>query len=200
MPTMTATVLLLDARWPDMIPLNLAGQIRGRVEFSPEVPVSVRWALDVADGDGHWIITTDPKFAERVLDDDHVLVKVPSLDDPVAEAVRTMHEARRRGEWEQEMTHESLLPYLREEAEEVAEAIRTNAPDAELQKELSDLLLQVLFHAEIADERGAFGFGDVAGAFVAKMRVRAPYLFDGSDGLVDKATQDRLWAEGKASE
>lgn len=197
---MTATVLLLDVRWPDMIPLHLAGQIRGRVEFSPEVPVSVRWALDVADGDEHWIITTDPKFAERVLDDDHVLVKVPSLDDPVAEAVRTMHEARRRGEWEQEMTHESLLPYLEEEAEEVAEAIRTNAPDAELQKELSDLLLQVLFHAEIADERGAFGFGDVAGAFVAKMRVRAPYLFDGSDGLVDKATQDRLWAEGKASE
>lgn len=197
---MTATVLLLDARWPDMIPLHLAGQIRGRVEFSPEVPVSVRWALDVADGDGYWIITTDPKFAERLLDDDHVLVKVPSLDDPVAEAVRTMHEARRRGEWEQEMTHESLLPYLEEEAEEVAEAIRTNAPDAELQKELSDLLLQVLFHAEIADERGAFGFGDVAGAFVAKMRSRAPYLFDGSDGLVDKATQDRLWAEGKASE
>lgn len=197
---MTATVLLLDARWPDMIPLHLAGQIRGRLEFSPEVPVSVRWALDVADGDGYWIITTDPKFAERVLDDDHVLVKVPSLDDPVAEAVRTMHEARRRGEWEQEMTHESLLPYLEEEAEEVAEAIRTNAPDAELQKELSDLLLQVLFHAEIADERGAFGFGDVAGAFVAKMRVRAPYLFDGSDGPVDKATQDRLWAEGKASE
>ena len=197
---MTATVLLLDARWPDMIPLHLAGQIRGRVEFSPEVPVSVRRALDVADGDGHWIITTDPNFAERVLDDDHVLVKVPSLDDPVAEAVRTMHEARRRGEWEQEMTHESLLPYLEEEAEEVAEAIRTNAPDSELQKELSDLLLQVLFHAEIADERGAFGFGDVAGAFVAKMRVRAPYLFDGSDGLVDKATQDRLWAEGKASE
>ena len=197
---MTATVLLLDARWPDMIPLHLAGQIRGRVEFSPEVPVSVRWALDAAEGDGHWIVTTDPKFAERVLDDDHVLVKVPSLDDPVAQAVRTMHEARRRGEWEQEMTHESLLPYLEEEAEEVAEAIRTNAPDAELQKELSDLLLQVLFHAEIADERGAFGFADVAGAFVAKMRVRAPYLFDGSDGLVDKATQDRLWAEGKASE
>jgi len=198
---MTATVLLLDARWPDMIPLNLAGQIRGRVEFSPEVPVSVRWALDVADGDGHWIVTTDPKFAERLLDDDSTtLIKVPSLEDPVLQAVETMREARRRGEWEQEMTHESLLPFLAEEAGEVAEAIRAKAPDAELKNELSDVLLQVLFHAEIADERGAFGFGDVAGAFVDKMRRRAPYLFDGSDGPVDKATQDRLWVEGKASE
>ena len=69
-----------------------------------------------------------------------------------------------------------------------------------MKHELADVLLQVLFHAEIADERGAFDFGDVAAAFVAKMRSRAPYLFDGSTGLVDQATQDRLWAEGKARE
>ena len=98
------------------------------------------------------------------------------------------------------MTHESLLPYLREEAEEVAEAIQSGSLDDELKQELADLLLQVLFHAELAAERGAFDFADVADAFVQKMRRRAPYLFDGSEGLVDKQTQDRLWAEGKARE
>lgn len=118
----------------------------------------------------------------------------------IQEAIRVMHEARTRGEWEQQMTHESLIPFLEEETQEVIEAIRTNAPDEELKKELADLLLQVLFHAEIAAERGAFDFEDVAGAFVEKMRSRAPYLFDGSDGPVDKATQDRLWAEGKKRE
>ena len=69
-----------------------------------------------------------------------------------------------------------------------------------LKSELSDLLLQILFHAELASERGAFDFSDVADAFVQKMRRRAPYLFDGSTGPVDKATQDRLWEEGKARE
>lgn len=120
--------------------------------------------------------------------------------DPVREAIRVMHEARTRGEWEREMTHETLLPFLAEESEEVADAIRTGAPDEELKKELSDLLLQVLFHAEIAAERGAFTFDDVAQAFVDKLRSRAPYLFDGSEGPVDKKTQDRLWEEGKARE
>lgn len=116
------------------------------------------------------------------------------------EAIRVMHAARTRGEWERSMTHEKLLPFLAEEAAEVAEAVTMDAPDVELKKELSDLLLQVLFHAEIASERGAFDFDDVAAAFVSKMRSRAPYLFDGSVGPVDTATQDRLWAEGKARE
>ena len=111
-----------------------------------------------------------------------------------------MHAARRRGEWEQAMTHDSLLPFLREEAEEVAQAIEHKLPIDDLKSELSDLLLQILFHAEIAQETGAFDFGDVADAFVQKMRRRAPYLFDGSTGPVDKATQDRLWEEGKAAE
>lgn len=121
-------------------------------------------------------------------------------EDPIRQAIEVMHAARTRGQWERSMTHESLVPFLEEEAAEVIDAICTGAPDTELKKELADLFLQVLFHAEIASERGAFSLDDVASAFVTKMRSRAPYLFDGSTGPVDEETQDRLWAEGKARE
>lgn len=199
---MTATVLLLDPRWPTLIPLHLAGRISGEVAFTPEVPVDVRWALDTAGGEHRWLISTDPEDPEvlRWQREGAETERVDSLADPVYQATRTMHAARRRGEWEQEMTHQSLLPYLREEAEEVADAIEGGLPSDALKSELADLLLQILFHAEIASEGGAFDFAGVADAFVQKMRRRAPYLFDGSTGLVDKATQDRLWAEGKAQE
>ena len=73
-------------------------------------------------------------------------------------------------------------------------------PEEELLKELGDVLLQVLFHAEIAARRGAWDFTDVAASFVAKMRSRSPYLFDGTEGVIDTEEQERLWAEGKARE
>lgn len=196
------TILVLDPRWPDMIPLGVVSRIRGPVEYTSEVPVSVRWALaDVATGEsGGWLVTTDardPDVVKRARGEE--LVAVPSLEDPVAEAVGTMRRARERGEWERAMTHESLLSYLEEEAHEFAAAVR-GGDDAEIRKELSDVFLQVLFHSELARERGAFDFADVAAAFVDKMKSRAPYLFDGSAGLVGLEEQERLWAEGKRRE
>ncbi|QPK82789.1 nucleoside triphosphate hydrolase [Corynebacterium qintianiae] len=190
------TVLVLDPRWPDMIPLNI--RIRGRVEFTSEVPVSVRWALDSTDDTGNWLLTTDPTdpLVRNRIAAGEELIEVPSRRDPVLAATQTMSVARRRGEWERAMTHESLLPYLAEEAREFADAVR-GGDTHELRKELSDVLLQVLFHSEIASD---FDFADVAQAFVDKMRSRAPYLFDGSTGLVALEEQDRLWAEGKARE
>lgn len=180
--------LVLDPRWPDMIPVALTRRIAGPVQYTPEVPECARaWRHE--DG-AEWVVTTL----------DRPGIRVPSLDDPVRQAVSVMHAARTRGEWERSMTHESLVAYLQEESIELSDAIVNRHPDSELKKELSDVLLQVLFHAEIAAERGAFTFDDVAAAFVAKMRSRAPYLFDGSTGPVDVATQDRLWAEGKARE
>ncbi|MDU0478228.1 MazG nucleotide pyrophosphohydrolase domain-containing protein [Staphylococcus chromogenes] len=122
------------------------------------------------------------------------------------EALRVMRTAVEIGEWERGMTHESLIPYLREESEEFAEAVRAHAnnPSAQaeqqLKAELSDVLLQVLFHAELARRRGAFDFEDVAEAFVDKLRSRAPYLFDGTTRVVPIAEQERLWQEGKARE
>ncbi|AWB84452.1 MazG nucleotide pyrophosphohydrolase domain-containing protein [Corynebacterium liangguodongii] len=193
------TVLVLDPRWPDMIPLDVVGKIRGKVEYTSEVPVRVRWALEAGPGEGEWLVTTDEgdgDVVKRVRAGEDVIV-ASSLADPMFQAAETMRRARARGEWERAMTHESLLPYLTEEAGEFAEAVRSGAGSRELKRELSDVFLQVLFHAEIATD---FDLADVAAAFVDKMRSRAPYLFDGTTGLVAKDEQDRLWAEGKARE
>jgi XTP/dITP diphosphohydrolase len=80
------------------------------------------------------------------------------------------------------LTHASLVEYLLEEAYEVAETIEEGHPDAELQGELGDVLLQVVLHARLAEERGAFAFDDVARGLGAKMVRRNPHVFrpDGS--------------------
>ena len=128
-----------------------------------------------------------------------------SVMDELEDAVALMPRARRQGEWEQAQTHHSLLAYLREETEELAEVVDAaeqsgEMDEQELCRELSDILLQVLFHSEIANRRGAFDIGHVAGAFVAKMRSRAPYLFEEVERPVSREEQDRLWAEGRARE
>ena len=114
------------------------------------------------------------------------------------------------------MTHTSLVKFLREETEELARTIelmeswkpegegeaaaRPEWIEQDLCSELSDVLLQVLFHAEIANRRGAFDIGHVAGAFSAKLRARAPYLFEEVERQVPRQEQDRLWEEGKKEE
>lgn len=92
------------------------------------------------------------------------------------EALALMRDLRARCEWDRVQTHSSLRPYLIEEAHEVDEAIALGN-DATLRDELGDLLLQVLFHAVVAEERGAFSMSDVAGALVSKMRARHPHLY-----------------------
>jgi nucleoside triphosphate diphosphatase len=96
----------------------------------------------------------------------------PTLEDTLA----LMRDLRRRCEWDAAQTHESLRPYLIEEAYEVEDAIRLG-DDRLLREELGDLLLQVLFHSVVAEERGAFDFGDVAETFITKMKGRHPHLY-----------------------
>ena len=98
----------------------------------------------------------------------------------LAETLELMKDLRRRCEWDAAQTHESLRPYLIEEAYEVDDAIRS-ANDQALKEELGDLLLQVLFHSVVAEERGAFDFGDVADGFLAKMKSRHPHLYEGGE-------------------
>lgn len=203
----TMTVLLLDPRWPTLIPLEAQGQLETPVTYTSEVPIAVRWnfegllAGEDVTGRGTLVTTDaeDPDVIARIGRGER-LIEAVSRQDPVFEAQHVMTRAVRRGQWEAGQSHESLLPYLREETEEFAEAVRAGASDAQLLAELGDVLLQILFHAEIASRRGAFTFDDVAGAFVAKMRSRAPYLFDGTTGLVDEDEQDRMWEQGKRSE
>ncbi len=84
--------------------------------------------------------------------------------------------------WMGALTHESLVEYLLEEAYEVAETIETGRDEAELKGELGDVLLQVVLHARLAEERGTFAFSDVARGITEKMIRRNPHVFrpDGS--------------------
>src|SRR5437773_10371141 len=95
-----------------------------------------------------------------------------SLDDTLA----LMRDLRARCEWDAAQTHESLRPYLIEEAQELDDAIRLEN-DKLVREELGDLLLQVLFHSVIAEERGAFSFADVAEGLISKMKGRHPHLY-----------------------
>ena len=192
------TVLLLDERWPTMIPMQAHGKLRGPVHFTGEVPVSVRWnfsdLLVGEDATGTLVSTDehDPETRARLASGEPV-IRAESLADPIMQARQTMATARRIGEWEREQTHTSLLPYLEEESAEFAMAVRNREPESEMLKELGDVFLQVLFHAEIS----TFSLDDVAQSFLTKMRARAPYLFDGTTEIVDVDTQERLWREGK---
>ena len=94
------------------------------------------------------------------------------LDDTLA----LMRDLRARCEWDAAQTHESLRPYLIEEAHELDDALR-DANDAQIREELGDVLLQVVFHSVVAEERGAFGLDDVAAGLIAKMRTRHPHLY-----------------------
>ena len=95
-----------------------------------------------------------------------------SLNDALA----IMRDLRRRCDWDAAQTHASLRPYLIEEAHELDDALRA-ADDAAMREELGDVLLQVLFHSVVAEERGAFDIEDVAGALVSKMERRHPHLY-----------------------
>ncbi len=100
--------------------------------------------------------------------------------------------------WDIVQTFETIKPYTIEEAYEVADAIGRNDMD-DLCEELGDLLLQVVFHARIAEERGEFAFGDVVHAVTSKMIRRHPHVFAVSDA--DTADRVKLqWDVIKAEE
>jgi ATP diphosphatase len=100
--------------------------------------------------------------------------------------------------WDLEQSFETIAPYTIEEAYEVADAIE-RGDMTDLCDELGDLLLQVVFHAEIAKARGAFDFGAVVEAITAKMIRRHPHVFgDARDLRPDQVKA--LWGEIKAAE
>ncbi|MFA6472918.1 MAG: nucleoside triphosphate pyrophosphohydrolase [Candidatus Latescibacterota bacterium] len=100
--------------------------------------------------------------------------------------------------WDREQTHESLKPYLIEEAYETIEAIDSGS-DEHLAEELGDVLLQVVFHAEIADRAGRFTIEDVIRGIVDKLKRRHPHVF-GEAVAEDSAQVVRNWEEIKRRE
>jgi MazG family protein len=92
------------------------------------------------------------------------------------DALDLMRDLRKRCEWDAAQTHESLRPYLIEEAHELDDAIRSGGSPL-MREELGDLLFQILFHSVIAEERGEFNADDVGLALITKMRARHPHLY-----------------------
>jgi len=100
--------------------------------------------------------------------------------------------------WDLEQTFASIAPYTIEEAYEVADAI-ARGDLGDLREELGDLLLQVVFHARMAQEQGAFGFGDVVQAITEKLLRRHPHVFGDARGL-NVGGVNELWERIKAQE
>ena len=171
-----------------------------------------------ADRDG-WALVTDPD-SPRVLvlarGGARVSLGMSSPDDlsaahaaPVARRAAAalgslaIVMARLRSEdgcpWDLEQTHDSLKVHLLEEAHEVIQAIDLGQTTTELEEELGDLLLQVAFHARLADEEGRFDLASVADRIVTKLIGRHPHVF-GETIVADAAEVVRNWETIKATE
>jgi ATP diphosphatase len=100
--------------------------------------------------------------------------------------------------WDLEQNFATIAPYTIEEAYEVADAIARGDLD-DLREELGDLLLQVVFHARMAQEQGVFDFGDVVDTLVEKLLRRHPHVFGDARGLTPEAVKS-LWEQIKSEE
>jgi ATP diphosphatase len=126
----------------------------------------------------------------------------PSRD--IARLIEIMAALRTPGTgcpWDLEQRFETIAPYTLEEAYEVADAV-VRGDLADLREELGDLLLQVVFHARMAQEQGAFDFGDVVEAITAKLLRRHPHVFGEARDLTPTEVEclwDRIKAEENAA-
>ena len=131
--------------------------------------------------------TTDPGPALKALAE--LIAVVARLRDPAAGCP-----------WDLEQTHASLVPYLLEEAHEVADAIRYG-DDRHLAEELGDLLLQVMLHAQIASEAGRFDLAAVTAGITSKLIRRHPHVFgdaEAADSTAVKASWEAIKAQEQA--
>lgn len=115
--------------------------------------------------------------------------------DRLLSIMARLRDKERGCEWDLAQDFKSIAPYTIEEAYEVADAIDRNDMD-ELRQELGDLLLQVVFHARMAEEDGLFAFDDVARAISDKMEARHPHIFGDEGGTMG----ERRWEALKEAE
>ena len=130
--------------------------------------------------------------------------KVTSAAKPIDRLLEIMNYLRTHPDgcaWTQEQTHKSLTPYLIEEAFETADMIDQGKHDETLRDELGDVLLQIVFHAEIAKQRKSFDFDGVAQAIVDKLERRYPTILGDEPNTLKTAEEiDRRWEEIKTQE
>jgi nucleoside triphosphate diphosphatase len=114
------------------------------------------------------------------------------------EIMALLRDPERGCPWDKQQTFKTIAPYTVEEAYEVADAIERDDLTA-LREELGDLLLQVVYHARMAEEAGLFGFEQVAAGIGDKLVARHPHVFGDAD-VKDAAQQTRDWESRKAGE
>ncbi|GAA1205226.1 nucleoside triphosphate pyrophosphohydrolase [Mycolicibacterium alvei] len=208
---MTVTVVLVDPRRPSLVPVEAIEFLTGDVQYTEEMPIKVPWTLPAArpiygDDEGDpapVLLSSDPEHpavkARLAAGDRLIAAPQAQAGERLVDAVAMMDRLRTDGPWESEQTHDSLRRYLLEETYEVFDAVRGGNAD-ELREELGDVLLQVLFHARIAEDAPVhpFNIDDVADSLVRKLGNRVPAVLAGESISLDE--QLAQWEERKAQE
>jgi XTP/dITP diphosphohydrolase len=202
------TVVLVDPRRPSLVPVEAIELLTGEVQYTEEMPVAVPWTLPAArpahtGEDAPVLLSSDrdhPSVTARLAAGER-LISAPDQQpgQRLVDAVAMMDKLRTAGPWESEQTHDSLRRFLLEETYEVFDAVRSGNADA-LREELGDVLLQVLFHARIAEDapQHPFTIDDVADTLMRKLGNRVPGVLAGEAISLDE--QLAQWEERKALE
>jgi XTP/dITP diphosphohydrolase len=202
------TVVLVDPRRPSLVPVEALELLTGEVQYTEEMPVAVPWTLPAArpahtGEDAPVLLSSDPDHpsvtARLAAGERLISAPDPQPGERLVDAVAMMDKLRTAGPWESEQTHDSLRRFLLEETYELFDAVRSGDADA-LREELGDVLLQVLFHARIAEDapQHPFTIDDVADALLRKLGNRAPGVLAGEPISLDE--QLAQWQERKALE
>jgi XTP/dITP diphosphohydrolase len=202
------TVILVDPRRPSLVPVEAIELLSGEVQYTEEMPVAVPWTLPAArpahTGENAPVLLSSdaehPAVTARLAAGER-LISAPGHQpgERLVDAVAMMDKLRTAGPWESEQTHASLRRFLLEETYELFDAVHSGDTDA-LRDELGDVLLQVLFHARIAEDapEHPFTIDDVADALLRKLGNRAPGVLAGETVSLDE--QLAQWEERKALE
>ena len=202
------TVILIDPRRPTLVPIEAVGLLGGDVQYTEEMASAVSASLPSArsvrtDPPAPVLLSSDPDHADvtaRVAAGEQVITApAPRPGDRLVDAVEIMDRLRTSGPWESEQTHDSLRRYLLEETYELFDAVHGGNAH-EVRDELGDVLLQVLFHARIAQEApdNSFTIDDVSDALVRKLVNRVPTVLAGEP--ITLADQLAQWEQRKALE
>jgi XTP/dITP diphosphohydrolase len=202
------TVILVDPRRPTLVPVEAVEFLGGDVQYTEEMPIRVPWTLPgarpVYSGEPAAVLLSSdrqhPEVRARLAAGERVIAAPdPAPGERIVDAVAVMDRLRTAGPWESEQTHDSLRRYLLEETYELFDAVRSGDAD-ELRSELGDVLLQVLFHARIAEDapEHAFSIDDVADALVRKLSNRVPAVLAGEP--ISLEDQLAHWEAAKARE
>ena len=202
------TVVLVDPRRPSLVPVDAIELLAGDVQYTEEMPVKVPWSLPAArpahsGDDAPVLLSSDPDHpavkTRLAAGDRLIAAPSPQPGERLVDAVAIMDKLRTAGPWESEQTHDSLRRYLLEETYELFDAVHSGNAD-ELREELGDVLLQVLFHARIAEDapQHAFTIDDVADSLMRKLGNRVPAVLAGEAISLDN--QLAQWEERKALE